>query len=177
MNSNPLTFWDHVQLTLLRWLAIFLGLMDRLFNVHWGERLLGRLANRWQTQLVELDVSLARLEEERQQLNRQTESLAIQAAAIYLGSRQLTHGELRFDPTDLRDEEVLDATIDLLVKERLASIETETVGAERYLYHVEPDWPAIRQRLEAAADRAGGETADWFREGLAFLDEALPIDT
>jgi hypothetical protein len=172
MNPNSLSLWNQVQLLLLRLLSLFLGLVDSLFHVRWGARLLERLADRYQAQLVELDEALVCLEQERRQMQVQAEALAIQAAAIYLSGRCLTHKELRFDPADPHDEEMLDATIDLLVKERLATVEAREIGLERYVYYLEPDWTAICQRLAAAADQAPPESAAWFRDGIQFIDEA-----
>lgn len=174
MTEPSLSFWDRAQLRLLRLLTVCLAVVDSLFHVRWGERLLERMASRWQAQLLALDESLARLETERQQIELLAEALSIHAAALYLGGRWLARGELRFDPADCRDEEVLDASIDLLVRERLAAVESEEVDSGQYIYHLEPDWPAIRARLAEAAAQADGETAAWLREGLAFIDEALP---
>jgi hypothetical protein len=173
VNEQSLPFWSRVQLRLLRLLTAFLAIVDSLFRIRWGERLLDRMAGRWQAQLLELDQSLARLEVERHQLQSQAEALAIHAAALYLGGRWLARGELRFDPSDPHDEQVLDAAIDLLVKTRLAAIESEAVEAGRYVYHLEPDWPAIRARLTEAAALADGETAAWFQEGLKFIDDTF----
>jgi hypothetical protein len=162
-----------MQLILLRLLGTVLRLVDELLHVDWGERLLGRLAGSWQTQLAELDIALAALEKERLRLHVQAETLAIHVAAIYLGRRSLAHEELRFDPANPRDEETLDASIDLLVKERLAAIESEQVEPGHYVYHLEPDWVAIRARLSTAASQAEPEMADWFRQGLEFIDGAF----
>jgi hypothetical protein len=173
MNPNSLSFWDQVQLTLLRVLSLTLGLVDRLLNVHWGERLLERLASRWQARLEQLDRALASLQQERSRLHLHGEALALYAAAIYLGGRSLARDELRFDPADPHDEEILDATIDLLVKERLASITSQEIEPGHYVYSLEPDWPAIRARLSEAANQAPPDVANWFREGVCFIDEAL----
>jgi hypothetical protein len=173
MNSRHLSLWDRIQLALLRMLSALLGIVDGFFHVHWGQQLLEHLANRWQSQLAQLNEALTQLEMERSKLQLQAEALAIHAAAIYLGGRSLARDELRFDPADPHDEAMLDASIDLLVKERLASIETEQVGPDHYVYHLEPDWPAIRARLSNAAEQAEPQSADWFREGLRFIDEAL----
>ncbi|MFC2029719.1 hypothetical protein ACFLWA_03215 [Chloroflexota bacterium] len=177
MNSTWQPVWDRVQLALLRWLATILALADQLFNVHWGERLLESLASRWQAQLAELDDNLAHLEEERQRLHLQTEALAIHAAALYLGGRSLARGELRFDPADPQDDRTLDAAIDLLVKESLAAVETEEIEPRCYVYHLEPDWVAIRARLAEATRQAEPQLADWFGESLRFIDEAFPSET
>jgi hypothetical protein len=173
MNPSPLTFWDRAQLALLRMLSIVLGLVDRFFDVDWGERALGRMSRRWERQLEQLDETLARLELEREQIQDQSEALAIHAAAIYLAGRNLTDDQLRFDPEISHDDEILDATINILVKQRLASIETEKVADGHFVYTVEPDWEAILARLNAAADQADPEVAEWFQEGIRFIDEAF----
>lgn len=173
MSHSPLTFWDRAQLALLRVLSIGLGLLDRLFQIDWGERALGRMSRRWESQLEQLDEALARLEQEREQLQDQSEAMAIHAAAIYLAARHVTQDRLRFDPAISHDNEILDATIDLLVKQRLASIETEEIEAGHFVYTVEPDWAAILASLRAAAGRAEPEIAEWFQEGIQFIDEAL----
>lgn len=171
MSFTHLTFWDRAQLFLLRMLSIGLGLIDRIFRIDWGERALERMSRRWEARLEQLDASLARLEQEREQVQSQSEALAIHAAAIYLAARNLTQDKLQFDPTISHDDEILDATIDLLVKERLASIETEEVEAGRFVYTIEPDWTAILAKLRAAASEADPEIAEWFQEGIRFIDE------
>ncbi|NIV40186.1 MAG: hypothetical protein GWN58_65520 [Anaerolineae bacterium] len=173
MNPSPLTFWDRAQLVLLRILSIGLGLMDRLFHVDWGERVLGRMSRKWESQLEELDETLAQLELERERIQTQSEALAIHAAAVYLAGRNLAQDKLRFDPEISHDDEILDATIDLLVKQRLASIETEAIDDGQFVYTIEPDWTAILERLRAAADQADPEVAEWFQEGIRFIDEAF----
>jgi hypothetical protein len=160
-----------MQLILLRLLGDALSYADEVFCVDWGERLLGRMAGGWRARLDELDRALASLEEERSRLHLQAEALALHVAALYLAGRSLTHGELRFDPADPRDEETLEASIDLLVKEQLAAIESEQIEPGHYVYHLEPDWGAIRARLSGAASQAGPNLADWFRQGLEFIDD------
>lgn len=173
MNAMYLSFWDRVQLRLLRALSILLGIVDQLLHVQWGERILSKMAARWQLQLAQLDQALEDLEQERHNADLQAQALSMYAAALYLGRRRLAQGELLFDPSDARDEEVLDASIELLVKERLADIETQEIGDGQYTYRLEPDWLAIRAYLAAALETAGPESDDWLREGLAFIDDAL----
>ena len=163
--------WDRMQLTLLRLLGGALSFVDEVFCVDWGERLLGRMAGGWQARLAELDRALASLEEERYRLHLQAEALALHVAALYLARRSLVHEELRFDPADPRDEETLDASIDLLVKEHLAAIESEQIEPGHYVYHLEPDWSAIRARLSGAASQADPDMADWLLQGLEFIDD------
>jgi hypothetical protein len=171
--SEGLPVRDRVELGLIRLATRGLTRVDRLFNVRWGERLLDRASDDWQAQLAELDQALVQLGLERDQLQEQIEALSIHLAAVYLGGRQLTRGELCFDPADPRDEELLDATIDLLVKQRLAAIDAQEIGSGQYIYHLEPDWTAIRDVLARAATRAEPESAEWYHEGIRFIDETF----
>ncbi len=178
MNFHPLPLRDRIQLALLRLLSVVLGTVDHLFHVRWGERLLGRMAIRWEARLATLDEALALLEQERRRLHGQAEALAIQATAIYLAGRSLAHDELRFDPAEPHDEEILDAIIELLVKERLAAIEMQEIKKGHYVYRLEPDWPAIRTRLAEAAEQADRAIGEWLRDGLKLIDETfLGLDT
>ena len=178
MNVHPLPLRDRIQLALLRLLSVVLGSVDQLFHVRWGKRLLGRMASRWEARLAHLDEALALLEQERSRLHGQAEALAIQATAIYLAGRSLAHDELRFDPADPHDEEILDAIIEMLVKERLAAIEMQEVETGHYVYCLEPDWPVIRTRLAEAAEQADPAIGEWLRDGLTFIDETfLGLDT
>ncbi len=136
--------WDRLELRVIRLLTIGLALIDSLFNVDWGERLLKRQSDRWQARLGELEEEVDRLEVERGRVQAQAEALALHAATIYLGGRSLLHHELRFDPADPHEEEILDATVDLLVKTRLAAIEDREVEPGHHIYYLEPDWAAIR---------------------------------
>jgi hypothetical protein len=174
MNPAPSSFFGQAQLALLRLLSIALGLIDRLFNVSWGEKLLERMSRHWQARLEEINRTLADLQAEQDRLQMQTEALAIHAATVYLAGRNLTQDGLRFDPALPRDEEVLDASIETLVKRRLAAIDSEEVEPGHFIYHLEPDWAAIHTRLSAAADQVEPEMAEWFREGMRLAAEALP---
>lgn len=171
MSPMRASLWDRVQLQLLRMLSISLALVDSLLGVSWGERLLDRLAARWQAQMAQIDAALDALEAERTRLRIQAEALALYAAVAYLTSRQLARGGLCFDPTDPEDERALDANIDLLVKERLATVEISQAGEGHDLYRLEPDWAQIGARLELAASQAEPETAGWLRDGAKLIEE------
>ena len=173
MKATHLSLWDQTQLALLRFLGIFLGLLDRTLNVHWGEQVLARMSQRWQAQLKELDQEIAALEKERLQSQLLAEALVIHAATIYLAGRLLAHKELRFDPAIPRDEEILDATIDMLVKQQLASIASQEVEPGHFVYDLEPDWTAIYSRIDQVAGAAEPEFAEWFQESLTLIEEAL----
>jgi hypothetical protein len=159
------------ELGLIRLAARGLVLVDWLLNVRWGERLLDRASEGWQEQLAALDHALVHLSQERERLEDQIGALSIHVAAVYLGGRQVARGELCFDPADTRDEELLDASIDLLVSQRLAAIEPQEVGSGQYVYLLEPDWNAIRQVLARAVAQAEPDSAEWYREGIRFIDE------
>jgi hypothetical protein len=173
MNPTPLSPWDRTQLAFLRTMSRFLGLVDSLLNVQWGERLLERMSHRWQRQLQQLSEALTNLEDERNQLHEQLEALALHVATICLGGRKLIHNELRFDPAIPHDEALLDASIALLVKQRLAMIESREVEPGHFVYYLEPDWAAIHSRLRRAARLAEPETGEWFQEGLRYIEESF----
>lgn len=173
MKPQTFSWWDRLELALVRWLTIVLAILDRMLGVQWGERLLGRMADRWQAQLADINRRLAHLETERSRLQRQIEAMSIQAAVIHLGGRQAARGVLRLDPADPTDERILDAAIELLVKRRLSAIQTEEMAPGRYVYYLEPDWGRIRAYLAAEAKVAGPEIADWLEEGIRFLDQSL----
>lgn len=171
MSRRWASFRDRMELRMLRLLSISLAVMDRALGVRWGERLLARLAARWQARLAQIDADLAALEEEREMVQLQAEGLALYTAITYLASRQLARGELCFDSSDPDDEEILEANIDLLVKDRLASVDVQEIEPGHYLYHLEPDWAKIQARLEEAARHTGPETADWLRDGSRLIDK------
>jgi len=173
MSPASLSVWDRLELRLIRLLAISLAWFDSLFNVDWGERLLDRRADRWRARLAQIQEEMDRLEAERSRVQSQAEALALHAATIYLGGRSLVHHELRFDPADPHEEQILDATVPLLVTTRLAAIEDREVEPGHHVYYLEPDWPAIRARLAKAIDLAESGAAELYRESLAFIDETF----
>lgn len=173
MNPEKLSLRERVQLFLLRGGTRLLRTVDSLLGVQWGEHQIQQLAVRWSTQISEIDQAIVDLEEERNHVLSQVEALAIQSAAIYLGGRQMTHNKLSFDPSDPHDEEMLDATIELLVKQRLAEVETEQLNKGHYIYHVEPNWSSIRTYLARVAEHADQDVAGWLQEGLEFIDETM----
>lgn len=174
MNTGAFSRWDRIQLAILRWLSVILTLTDALLNVHWGERLLGRLTGRWQSEVAQLERALARLEEERHLLHQQIEAIAVHTAVIYLIGRHQSRGQLRFDPSVPRDDKILDASIDTLVKERLAAIDSQETAPGHFVYTLEPDWIAIRAVLTGVASRAQPQLAEWLREGVSLIDRHYP---
>jgi predicted O-linked N-acetylglucosamine transferase (SPINDLY family) len=169
--SQPV--WDRLELRLIRMWTIGLASFDSLFNVDWGERVLERQSDRWRARLVQLQEEVDRLEVERSRVQSQAEALALHAATIYLGGRSLARHELRFDPADPHEEEMLDATVNLLVNSRLAAIEDREAEPGHHIYYLEPDWAAIRARLARAMETAEPQAAEMYRESLAFIDETF----
>ncbi len=165
-----MTWLNRLQVRLIRVVGMALGVFDKAFDTQIGERLVDRLTRRWQRRLDTLGAELAALDAEREGLEAQVTAMALQAAVYYLGARALTRGDLCFDPGDPEEERMLDATIELLVKPRLAAIESLEPQPGCTLYRIEPDWPAIRSSLERLASGAGRSRADWLDECLAFID-------
>lgn len=173
MKTTQISFWDQTQLALLRFMSILLGRVDRILNVRWGEKMLAHMAERWEARLKKLDREILALEKERYRSQSQAEALVIHAATIYLAGRMLAHDELRFDPAIPRDEEILDATIDMMVKQRLASISSVEIEPGHFVYDLEPDWPAIYGRISEVAEDAEPEFAEWLQESLRLIRETL----
>jgi hypothetical protein len=167
------SFGSRAEFALLRFLSVFLATVDSLLNVRWGERTLERMAGRWQERITQLDENLAHLEKERENLEHQAEAIALHVATFRLGSRTLSGDALRFDPADPHDERILDATIDLLVKRKLAAIEPEEIEPGHFAYSLDLDWMAIHARISEAAGLANAEMAEMFQESLQFIEENL----
>jgi hypothetical protein len=165
------TWLNRLQVRLAQVVGLVLGLFDTAFDTQIGERTVDWLTARWRRRLDDLNAELEALEAERQGLEAQASALALQAAVYYLGARVVSRGEVCFDPNDPDEEQMLDATIELLVKPRLATIETLESSEGRYRYRIEPDWGAIRGHLEKLAPDAGSETAAWLQECLTFIDQ------
>lgn len=173
MKLTRLSFREQALWTVCRMIAAGLEPFDRVFHGRWGERLLKRLTGRWQNRLDQVEDLVHVLEQERNRLQQQTEALAIYGAAIYLGSRSLMRNELRIDPTDPREAEILDASIELLVKRQLAAVSVEQGQEGGHVYRLEPDWAAICARLSDAAEQSESQMAEWFREGAQLIDETF----
>jgi len=119
-----------------------LVLMDHLLGTHLAEKELARReakVARHRAQMTELEKQLARLEGLLGAIN-------LRLCLLYLRERSLLSPErwLSFDPNDPEEERGLDLLIEHLVKSRLATIEMDKVEEGHYLYHLQPDWAAIR---------------------------------
>ena len=173
MKMTWLSFREQALWIVCQVIAAGLEPFDRVFHGRWGERLLERLTGRWQNRLDQVKALILALEQERNRLQQQTEAVAIYGAAIYLGSRSLIRNELRIDPADPREADVLDASIELLVKRQLAAVTVEEEQEGGHVYRLEPDWAAICARLSEAAEQSESPMAGWFREGIQLIDETF----
>lgn len=74
---------------------------------------------------------------------------------------------LRFAPHSDGEEALLNKVIECLVKSRLASVDVEPVGLDIYVYHLNPDWPAIVERLREIS--LGVSLMSWLEEQSRFV--------
>ena len=117
-------------------------LVDHLLGTHLVDKELARREAkvvRYRTQMTELEEQLTRLEGLLGALN-------LRLCLLYLRERSLLSPErwLSFDPNDPEEDRGLDLVIEHLVKPRLATIEMDEVEEGHYVYHLQPDWAAIR---------------------------------
>jgi len=125
-----------------RILFIALILVDHLLGTHLAEKELSRRearVTRYRAQMLELERQLARLDGLLGAIN-------LRLCLLYLRERSLLAPErwLSFDPNDPEEEKGLELFIENLVKPRLATVEMDKVGEGHYVYHLQPDWAAIR---------------------------------
>ena len=102
---------------------------------------------RYRARITELEKELAKLEDMMGTIN-------LRLCLLYLRERSLLLPErwLSFDPNDPGEEKGLDLLIEHLVKPRLATVEMDQVEEGHYVYHLRPDWVAIRAFAEQQAD-------------------------
>ena len=117
-------------------------LVDHLLGTHLVEKELARReakVARYSTQMTELERELTKLEGLLGAIN-------LRLCLLYLRERSLLSPErwLSFDPDDPAEDKGLGLVIEHLVKPRLATIEMDKVEEDHYLYHLQPDWAAIR---------------------------------
>lgn len=117
-------------------------LVDHLLGTHLVEKVLSRREAKvahYRTQMAELEKQLAKLEGLLGAIN-------LRLCLLYLRERSLLLPEqwLSFDPSDPEEDKGLGLVIEHLVKPRLATIEMDEVEEGHYVYHLQPDWAAIR---------------------------------
>jgi hypothetical protein len=119
-----------------------LVLVDHLLGTHLVERELARREAKvahYRDHMMELERELTKLEDMLGAIN-------LRLCLLYLRERSLLSPErwLSFDPNDPGEERGLDLLVEHLVKPRLATIEMDKVEEGQYIYHLQPDWKAIR---------------------------------
>ncbi|MDH4136029.1 MAG: hypothetical protein OEW09_04835 [Anaerolineae bacterium] len=117
-------------------------LVDHLLGTHLVQKELARReakVARYRTQMTELEKQLTRLEGLLGAIN-------LRLCLLYLRERSLLSPErwLSFDSNDPEEDRGLGLVIEHLVKPRLATVETDQVEEGHYIYHLQPDWAAIR---------------------------------
>ncbi len=117
-------------------------LVDHLLGTDLVEKELSRReakVARYRARMTELEKQLTRLEGLLGAIN-------LRLCLLYLRERSLLSPErwLSFDPNDPEEDKGLELLIEHLVKPRLATIKMDTVEKGHYLYHLQPDWAAIR---------------------------------
>ncbi|HID61853.1 MAG TPA: hypothetical protein EYP49_03785 [Anaerolineae bacterium] len=123
-------------------LFIALILVDHLLGTNLVEKELARReakVARYRARMTELERQLTRLE-------GLLEAINLRLCLLYLRERSLLSPEqwLSFDPNDPEEDRGLDLLIEHLVKPRLATVEMDKVEEGHYVYHLQPDWAAIR---------------------------------
>jgi hypothetical protein len=117
-------------------------LVDHLLGTHLVQKELARRearVARYRAQMTELEGELTRLED-------LLGAISLRLCLLYLRERSLLSPErwLSFDPNDPAEDKGLGLVVEHLVKPRLATIEMDKVEEDHYLYHLQPDWAAIR---------------------------------
>lgn len=141
-------------------------LLDRLLGTDLTERELARRE-------AKVAAQEARLIAIRQRMAELDELLAItelELCLLYLRQRHLLRRDtwLRFAPAEAEAEEKgLDLVIEQLVKRGLASVRTEPLGEEAYIYHLRPDWTAIASRLAVYHEALDAEVTTWVQAQAA----------
>jgi hypothetical protein len=119
-----------------------LVLVDHLLGTKLAEKELSRREAKvtcYRARMTELEKQLLKLEGLLGGIN-------LRLCLLYLQERNLLLPErwLSFDPDDPEENRGLDLLIEHLVKPNLATVEIDKVGEDHYLYHLQPDWMAIR---------------------------------
>jgi len=138
-----------------------LGIFDRLFATNFLEREVARR----KAKVARSEARLAEISEQLVKLGELLEAANLQLCLLYLRQRELLslHRWLHFDPANPQEDQGLDLLIHHLVKPRLAAIEIQEVGKNRYTYRLDPNWAAIGAFLAQQEADLQPEIADWLR--------------
>jgi hypothetical protein len=139
-----------------------LVLVDRLLGTHLVEKELSRReakVARYRARMMELEEQLTKLEDLLEAIN-------LRLGLLYLRERSLLSPErwLSFDPNDPEEDRGLDLLVEHLVKPHLATIETDQVEEGHYVYHLQPDWVAIRAFFAEQQADLEPEIEGWLSE-------------
>ena len=124
-----------------------------------GTNLAGKELSRREAKVAHYRAQMVRLEKQLTGLEGMLEAINLRLCLLYLQERSLLLPErwLSFDPSDPEEDRGLNLLIEHLVKPRLATIEMDEVEEGHYVYHLQPDWTAIRALLaEQQADQEPG---------------------
>ena len=137
-------------------------LVDHLLGTHLVDKELARREAkvvRYRAQMTELEEQLTRLEGLLGALN-------LRLCLLYLRERSLLSPErwLSFDPNDPEEDKGLGLLIEHLVKPRLATMEMDKVEEGHYIYHLQPDWAAIRALFAEQQADLEPDMKEWLSE-------------
>jgi len=144
------------------WFAILVT-VDRLLGTHLVEWEMARQQRR--VEVYEAQASAIRRQVEC--LDRLLQVTQVELCVLYLRQRRILRPEawLRFAPAENVDEERgLDLLIGRLVKHGLATVRTETVGEQTYVYHLHPNWAAMADLLSAWKEPLDPIVISWLEE-------------
>jgi hypothetical protein len=136
---------------------------DRLLGTRLVEWELARQQRRME--LYEAQASAIRRQIEH--LDRLLQVTQVELCVLYLRQRRILRPEawLRFAPAENVDEERgLDLLIGRLVKQGLATVRTETVGEQTYVYHLHLNWAAMADMLSAWKEPLDPIVTSWLEE-------------
>ncbi len=138
---------------------VCLLVVDRLLGTNLVERELARR----RAKITAYRARLTKIEEQLGRLESTLGTINLRLCLLYLWKRNLMspHGWLHFDPADPQEDKGLDLLINHMVKPHLAAIAEEELTKGHYIYHIEPDWGAIRNLLTNQQVKLGSELAGW----------------
>ncbi len=140
-----------------------LVIIDRLLGTHLVEWQLARLQHRLKVFGAQASV----IRQQMENLNHLLHIAQVELCVFYLRQRHLLRPDtwLCFVPAESAGEERdLDLLINRLAKHGLATVHTEAVGEQTYVYHLHPDWAAIEDLLTAWKEDLDPATASWLDE-------------
>lgn len=111
-----------------------------------GTNLAGKELSRREAKVARYRARMTELEKELVRLEGLLGAINLRLCLLYLRERNLLSPErwLSFNSNDPEQVKGLDLVIEHLVKPRLATIEVDQVEEGHYVYHLQPDWAAIR---------------------------------